>query len=229
MTQNGEKNCSRCTDMWVRTRFRDDRYHMRLFEHPPRNHAEKLPEDFSPFKFDVEEKDHYPHAGEMEDKSRGPDRRSRAERLRDGSRHRRRNGPRDVQRNKWAAFVAVTAVARWRRVLVGCRELTSLWSPCVLFLLNTRTLESVCGGQLTPGDARCQETTKKTSLSTMQSTKRQKKAIPDLFVCADECAKAIEEALEAMDPPLEVFEGILRLIAEFAQPHGELPRALMRG
>lgn len=33
--------------------------------------------------------------------------------------------------------------------------------------------------------------------------------------------RAIEAALDAMDPTLEVFTGILRLIAEFAEPHGE--------
>lgn len=33
---------------------------------------------------------------------------------------------------------------------------------------------------------------------------------------ADECAKALERAMEAID--LEVHEGILRLIADFAVP-----------
>lgn len=39
----------------------------------------------------------------------------------------------------------------------------------------------------------------------------------------DDCAQAIERAL-AMDPPIEVFAGILRLIAAFV-PFGKLPRA----
>lgn len=37
---------------------------------------------------------------------------------------------------------------------------------------------------------------------------------------ADECVKALERALEAMNPPLEVFGGILKLIAELV-PYGE--------
>lgn len=37
----------------------------------------------------------------------------------------------------------------------------------------------------------------------------------------DECSRAIEAALAAMDPPMEAYEGILKLIAEFAQPHRE--------
>lgn len=37
---------------------------------------------------------------------------------------------------------------------------------------------------------------------------------------AEECAQAIESALIAMDPPLEVFDGIVRLIAELV-PYGE--------
>lgn len=32
---------------------------------------------------------------------------------------------------------------------------------------------------------------------------------------ADECAKAINRALEAMEPPLDVYEGIVHLIAAF--------------
>lgn len=38
---------------------------------------------------------------------------------------------------------------------------------------------------------------------------------------ADVCAQVIESALAVMDPPLEVFEGVLKLIAEYAQPYGE--------
>lgn len=43
----------------------------------------------------------------------------------------------------------------------------------------------------------------------------------DVISNADECARAIERALAAMDPPLEVFGGVLTLIAEFAQPWRE--------
>lgn len=42
----------------------------------------------------------------------------------------------------------------------------------------------------------------------------------------DQCARAIEEALEAMNPPLAVHGGILRLIAEYAMcrpPYSECP------
>lgn len=46
--------------------------------------------------------------------------------------------------------------------------------------------------------------------------------IRDVYVSAEECAQAIEEALEAMDPPLEVFGGILELIAEFTKPYRKL-------
>lgn len=51
------------------------------------------------------------------------------------------------------------------------------------------------------------------------ATKKQRtgSAIPSV----EECAYAIEMALEAMDPPIEVFRGILRLIAEFAKSQGE--------
>lgn len=37
----------------------------------------------------------------------------------------------------------------------------------------------------------------------------------------DERVRAIDNALGAMDPPLEVFGGVLKLIAEFAAPYGE--------
>ena len=33
----------------------------------------------------------------------------------------------------------------------------------------------------------------------------------------EECARVIERALEAMDPPIEIYTGILRLIAEFTE------------
>lgn len=42
----------------------------------------------------------------------------------------------------------------------------------------------------------------------------------DVVRDADECARALEDALEAMDPPIDVHEGILRLIAELV-PYGE--------
>lgn len=38
---------------------------------------------------------------------------------------------------------------------------------------------------------------------------------------ANECAQAIESALTTMDPPLEVYEGIVRLIAEFVSYGGK--------
>lgn len=38
----------------------------------------------------------------------------------------------------------------------------------------------------------------------------------DVVHDADECARAIERALEAMDPPIEGYAGILQLIAVFA-------------
>lgn len=37
----------------------------------------------------------------------------------------------------------------------------------------------------------------------------------DVIRDADECVKALEKALEAMHPPIDVYEGILCLIAEF--------------
>lgn len=43
----------------------------------------------------------------------------------------------------------------------------------------------------------------------------------DVTQDVDECARLIEEALASMDPPIDVYSGILKLIAEFAQPHGE--------
>lgn len=57
----------------------------------------------------------------------------------------------------------------------------------------------------------------------MTTAKQETVVIPDAFISPDECARYIEAALEALDPPLDVFGGILILIAEFAQPHGELP------
>lgn len=53
------------------------------------------------------------------------------------------------------------------------------------------------------------------------ATKKQKVTIGDVFTSVDECARAIEGALVAMNPPIEVYGGILRLIAQFAQSHGE--------
>lgn len=47
---------------------------------------------------------------------------------------------------------------------------------------------------------------------------RQHRAMSDAVDNIGECARAIESALVAMDPPLEVFGGVLKLIAEFAQP-----------
>lgn len=44
--------------------------------------------------------------------------------------------------------------------------------------------------------------------------KRKKTGISNI----DEYAKVLENALEAMDPPLDIHCGILRLIAEFAAP-----------
>lgn len=42
-----------------------------------------------------------------------------------------------------------------------------------------------------------------------------------------ECAKALERALEALYPSLDVYEGVLLLIAEFV-PYSEYPaRALL--
>lgn len=43
----------------------------------------------------------------------------------------------------------------------------------------------------------------------------------DVVRNADECARAIDAALEAMDPPIDVFEGILKLIAKFVPYGGE--------
>lgn len=42
----------------------------------------------------------------------------------------------------------------------------------------------------------------------------------DVVPNADECVRALEQATQAMEPPLDVFEGILSLIAEFV-PYGE--------
>lgn len=56
----------------------------------------------------------------------------------------------------------------------------------------------------------------------MMATKKQKiYAIPDVPPSVDECTRAIEAALDTMDPPIDdnVHGGILRLIAKFAQPH----------
>lgn len=56
-----------------------------------------------------------------------------------------------------------------------------------------------------------------------KTTKEQKVAIPDVFNSIQDCARAIEAALEAMDPPIgdDIHTGVLQLIAEFALPHGE--------
>lgn len=43
----------------------------------------------------------------------------------------------------------------------------------------------------------------------------------DVIHDAYECARAIECALEQMDPPIEVFIGILKLIAEFSLGYDE--------
>lgn len=42
----------------------------------------------------------------------------------------------------------------------------------------------------------------------------------DIVRDADECAKAIERALAAMEPPLEVYEGMVKIIVAFV-PYGE--------
>lgn len=42
---------------------------------------------------------------------------------------------------------------------------------------------------------------------------------------AEECVQALAAALEAIDPSLDVYEGILQLIAEFV-PYGKDSRAL---
>lgn len=67
--------------------------------------------------------------------------------------------------------------------------------------------------------------TENVAVHTRMATKKQKVsvgAVPDVFTSADECAQAIETALAAMDPPIEVYEGIIKLIAELARPYGEL-------
>lgn len=46
---------------------------------------------------------------------------------------------------------------------------------------------------------------------------RQNTMFKVMFTSADESVEAIEASLEAMDPPIDVYEGILKLIAEFAQ------------
>lgn len=62
------------------------------------------------------------------------------------------------------------------------------------------------------GIAKTHETTIKTTSATA--------TMSDVAISsADECTKAIERALAAMDPPLDVYEGIVKLIAEFV-PYG---------
>lgn len=56
------------------------------------------------------------------------------------------------------------------------------------------------------------------------ATKKHKKpeaTSDDVPGSTDECVRTIEAALEAMSPPIEVYDGILRLIAEFAEPCGK--------
>lgn len=36
---------------------------------------------------------------------------------------------------------------------------------------------------------------------------------------AEECVGAMESALDAMDPPIDVYECVLKLIAEFVEPY----------
>lgn len=48
----------------------------------------------------------------------------------------------------------------------------------------------------------------------------------DFIRNADECARALERATRAMNPPLEVYEGILQVIAGFAGPSRELHAVL---
>lgn len=42
-----------------------------------------------------------------------------------------------------------------------------------------------------------------------------------VIIDSDECARAIDAALQAMNPPIEVHEGILTLIAKYAKPYGK--------
>lgn len=81
-------------------------------------------------------------------------------------------------------------------------------------------------GVVVPGNGiKASQNTRKTrNTHSAMATKRQKVTMPaDVLNNADECARAIEAALEAMDPPIgdNIHAGILRLIAEFAEPHGE--------
>lgn len=55
----------------------------------------------------------------------------------------------------------------------------------------------------------------KTSRSREHSRRRDERSLSPLSD-VDQCARAIEKALEAMDPPIEVYAGIVRLIAEMA-------------
>lgn len=42
----------------------------------------------------------------------------------------------------------------------------------------------------------------------------------DAIFDVEKCAQAIERALTSMKPPLEVYEGILKLFVEFEKPYG---------
>ena len=79
-------------------------------------------------------------------------------------------------------------------------------------------------GQLGQNPWWCLGTTTHKKIRTLYDGKEKAKttgAIPDAFTSVDECARALEDALAAMDPPIDVYEGILKFIGELAQPYGK--------
>lgn len=52
-------------------------------------------------------------------------------------------------------------------------------------------------------------------MSEALASKKRKIAIAHVIRDADECARFLEEALEALDPPIEVHRGILRVISDY--------------
>lgn len=49
--------------------------------------------------------------------------------------------------------------------------------------------------------------------------------MPDAIRNADDCVQALQSALAVMDSPLEIYEGVLQLIAEFV-PYGKVEGAV---
>lgn len=112
--------------------------------------------------------------------------------------------------------------------MIGARRLTPTCSKVCRAVLETiNRVGTISSGFTTAGVRTHTTTTKSQKLGPTVGSDHlllftaSMSRVTGRVVCnVDECARALEQALEAMKPPLDVFAGILRLIGGFVS-YGE--------